>query len=113
MWAVLVQTFQRQSLRAGGSTVDWDALTEALGAESIAACYSDVAPQEPLPDDHPLWSVPRLFLTPHSSGNPDGAVPGAGTPRYDAAMNAQFCAQLRRYLAGEEVFNVIDNALGY
>ena len=69
--------------------------------------------QEPLPDDSPLWAVQNLHLTPHNSGNPDGAVPGGDTPRYNAAVAEIFCAQLRRYLAGEAVFNGIDNALGY
>jgi phosphoglycerate dehydrogenase-like enzyme len=46
-----------------GSTVDWAALSVALRAESgagIAACYTDVAPTEPLPADDPLWGVPNL-----------------------------------------------------
>ena len=96
---------------ARGTTTDWEALTAALETGQIAACYTDVAPQEPLPADSPLWGAPNLHITPHNSGNPDG-LPGAG-PRYQAAANKNFAAQLRRYLAGAPVFNAIDNELGY
>ena len=97
-----------------GATVDFAALETSLRAppgEGIAACYSDVAPQEPLPSESHLWAVPNLFITPHNSGNPDGLV-GMG-PRYAGAAVAYFCAQLRRYLRGEKLFNQVDNKLGY
>lgn len=107
---------------AGGATVDWTALEIALRGESpqleIAACYSDVAPEEPLPAGHRLWRVPRLYLTPHNSGNPDGVggeVWEWGQPRseYNQRAVSYICAQLRRYVHGNPVFNVIDNESGY
>ena len=97
-----------------GATVDFAALETSLRAprgEVIAACYSDVAPEEPLPSSSHLWGVPNLYITPHNSGNPDGLA-GTG-PRYMEAAVACFCAQLRLYLRGEKVFNTVDNTLGY
>lgn len=94
-----------------GATVDFAALGECLRGGGIAACYSDVAPTEPLPADDPLWAVPNLFFTPHNSGNPDG-VGGAGE-RYMKASIEYFAAQLSRYLKGEKIFNRVDNSLGY
>jgi phosphoglycerate dehydrogenase-like enzyme len=94
-----------------GSTVDWPALGRALAAGRPAACWSDVAETEPLPDGDAAFGLPNLFLTPHNSGNPDG-VPGSGQ-KYNELATAYFCAQLRRYLAGGEVFNVVDQQLGY
>ena len=50
--------------------MDWQALESALRSDPprLAACLSDVAPDEPLPAGHPLWHVPGLVLTPHNSG---------------------------------------------
>ncbi|MEX5297488.1 NAD(P)-dependent oxidoreductase [Kocuria sp. CPCC 205292] len=58
-----------------GSTVDEDALVEALSTGSIAGAAIDVAAQEPLPADSPLWSAPNLTITPHmAGGRPIGAA---------------------------------------
>jgi phosphoglycerate dehydrogenase-like enzyme len=51
-----------------GSTVDQDALAAALAAGRLAAAYLDVTEPEPLPPDHPLWSTPNCFITPHAAG---------------------------------------------
>lgn len=51
-----------------GSTVDEDALVEALATGSIAGAAIDVAAQEPLPAESPLWSAPHLVITPHMAG---------------------------------------------
>lgn len=51
-----------------GSTVDEDALVEALHTESIAGAAIDVAAQEPLPMESRLWSAPHLIITPHMAG---------------------------------------------
>ena len=94
-----------------GSTFDWPALTAALEAGTLAACYTDVAAVEPLPDGDPTFQVKNLFVTPHNSGNPDGA-PGTGQ-KYNELAVRYFCAQLQLYLAGAPVFNAVDLALGY
>jgi phosphoglycerate dehydrogenase-like enzyme len=51
-----------------GSTVDQDALLKELRTGRIAAAYLDVTNPEPLPADHPLWSTPNCFVTPHTAG---------------------------------------------
>ena len=51
---------------------------------------------EPPPDDSPLWTHPRIVLTPHNS------FLGSGN---DARNVELFLANLRRYVAGEELLN--------
>jgi phosphoglycerate dehydrogenase-like enzyme len=51
-----------------GTTVDQDALLEALRDGVLGAAYLDVTEPEPLPPDHPLWTAPNCFITPHSAG---------------------------------------------
>lgn len=57
-----------------GSTLDEDALLDALSAGRLAGAALDVTATEPLPEDSPLWDAPRLLLTPHAAGGrPVGA----------------------------------------
>ena len=51
-----------------GTTVDQDALLDALRSGRIAAAWLDVTDPEPLPDDHPLGAEPNCFVTPHVAG---------------------------------------------
>jgi phosphoglycerate dehydrogenase-like enzyme len=51
-----------------GDTVDQSALIDALQNERLAAAYLDVTAPEPLPPDHPLWSAPNCYITPHTAG---------------------------------------------
>ncbi len=51
-----------------GVTVDENALLEALRSKRLGAAYLDVFATEPLPVDHPLWSEPNCFITPHTAG---------------------------------------------
>ena len=51
-----------------GGVVDTDALMAALGAGRIRAAL-DVTDPEPLPDGHPLWSLPGVLITPHVAGD--------------------------------------------
>lgn len=51
-----------------GTTVDQTALLEALHAERLGGAYLDVTDPEPLPPDHPLWSAPNCYITPHTAG---------------------------------------------
>lgn len=51
-----------------GDTVDQPALMHALRAGQIGAAYLDVTAPEPLPPDHPLWTTPNCFITPHIAG---------------------------------------------
>ncbi|MCU1637904.1 MAG: phosphoglycerate dehydrogenase [Microbacteriaceae bacterium] len=58
-----------------GSTVDEDALLDALRGQRIGGAAVDVTSVEPLPADSPLWDQPNLIITPHAAGGrPIGAV---------------------------------------
>jgi phosphoglycerate dehydrogenase-like enzyme len=80
-----------------GATTDTAALVDALHTGRIRAVL-DVVDPEPLPADHPLWMAPGLMISPHSAGD---------TPGADRAAWALAAAQLRRYVAGEELENVV------
>jgi phosphoglycerate dehydrogenase-like enzyme len=82
---------------ARGPVVDTDALTAALADGRIAAAV-DVTDPEPLPTDHPLWTMPNVLLTPHVAGSVRGLMPRA----YRLVG-----AQLRRYCAGEPLDNIV------
>src|SRR5439155_11546825 len=78
-----------------GSTVDEDALAEALRAGRIAGAALDVFATEPLPPESPLWETPNVIITPHASG---------GRPRAHAALVAENLAAL---LAGRPLRNTV------
>lgn len=89
---------------ARGAVIDQDALIAALRNGEIAGAALDVFTPEPLPSESPLWDLDNVILTPHISG---------GTPRYMELAVALFCDNLRRYLVGEPLRNVVDPARGY
>lgn len=86
---------------ARGSVVDTGALVAALQGGRIRAAV-DVTDPEPLPADHPLWSCPNLLLTPHI---------GASTPQFAARALGVAAAELRRYMRGEPLHNVVQAAI--
>lgn len=51
-----------------GTTVDQTALLAALQSGQLGAAYLDVTDPEPLPQEHPLWTTPNCYITPHSAG---------------------------------------------
>jgi phosphoglycerate dehydrogenase-like enzyme len=51
-----------------GPTTDQEALINALRARQISGAYLDVMTPEPLPSDHPLWTAPNCYITPHTAG---------------------------------------------
>jgi phosphoglycerate dehydrogenase-like enzyme len=51
-----------------GATVDQEALIKGLHSGRIGAAYLDVMTPEPLPPEHPLWTAPNCYLTPHTAG---------------------------------------------
>ncbi len=89
---------------ARGEIVDEDALVQALHNGAIGGAALDVFTQEPLPADHPFWSLDNLVLTPHVSGY---------TPRYFEKVLALFEDNLDRFLRGQRLRNVVDKQLGY
>jgi phosphoglycerate dehydrogenase-like enzyme len=54
-----------------GTTVDQVALIAALKAGPLSAAYLDVTDPEPLPPNHPLWTAPNCWITPHTAGGHD------------------------------------------
>ncbi|MBV9101290.1 MAG: 2-hydroxyacid dehydrogenase [Candidatus Dormibacteraeota bacterium] len=82
---------------ARGAIVDTDALLTALREERIRAAL-DVTDPEPLPDGHPLWTAPGVLITPH--------IGGAVSRVFERGW--RFAGeQVRRYLAGEPLRNVV------
>ncbi|MDX6804696.1 D-2-hydroxyacid dehydrogenase [Terrihabitans rhizophilus] len=85
--------------------MDHAALIAKLEANELGGAFLDVFDQEPLPPDDPLWSVPRVVISPHCTLD-DG-------PGYVALALDLFFANARRYRAGEPLHNVIDQRRGY
>ena len=88
-----------------GEVIDEEALIEALDQGRIRGAVLDVyegemAGKPPRPE---LWASPNVVLTPHIS-----ATGGA-----DTEMMSLFVENLRRYVAGEDLLNVVDRARGY
>jgi phosphoglycerate dehydrogenase-like enzyme len=87
------------------SAMDYDALADLLGSGHLSGAILDVFDPEPLPPDSPLWSVPNLIVTPHVSAD-DG-------DNYVPITLDIFFNNMRRYLEGEPLQNVVDPKLGY
>jgi len=83
---------------ARGSIVDEAALIRALDAGRPDFAVLDVVSEEPLPPDHPLWSHPKVVVTPHSSSGGHG--------RFARGADL-FAENLRRYRAGEPLFHEV------
>lgn len=60
---------------ARGTLVDTQDLTDALANEWILGAGLDVTDPEPLPDGHPLWTLPNALITPHSADTPEMCIP--------------------------------------
>ncbi len=86
---------------ARGPIVDTDALVDALQAGRIRAAL-DVTEPEPLPEGHPLWGCPNLLLTPHVAGS---------SPQFSPRSLDTAAGELRRYIAGEPLHNVVQAAV--
>ncbi|HEV7223435.1 MAG TPA: D-2-hydroxyacid dehydrogenase [Pirellulales bacterium] len=89
---------------ARGPLVVEAALVEALVSGHLAGAGLDVTEHEPLPPASPLWELPQVIITPH--------VGGQSARRIDD-MTDFFCENLRRWLAGEPLANLIDKRLGF
>jgi phosphoglycerate dehydrogenase-like enzyme len=89
---------------ARGAVIDQQALIRAVKNGVIGGAVLDVTDPEPLPPDSELWRLDNVMITPHISG---------GTPKYMDRAIELFCDNLRRYLAGEPLRNVVDSSRGY
>ncbi len=89
---------------ARGSVLDQTALLEALDSGRLGFATLDVTEPEPLPAGHPLWTHPRVRLTPHVSSN------------YTVVRQLLFdkiTADFERFLRGESPSDVVDTVAGY
>ncbi len=87
-----------------GKSVVTDDLVAALESGALAGAGLDVTEPEPLPKDHPLWKAPNVIITPHVATRSD-----RGSDRYWLVVREN----LRRYVAGEKMFSVVDVERGY
>ena len=87
-----------------GATVDEPALARALRKRRIAGAAIDVFAEEPPPARHPFYDLDNVILSPHVSGF---------LPSYDDRCAELFAENLRRYLAGTPLLNLVDRARGY
>jgi phosphoglycerate dehydrogenase-like enzyme len=87
----------------GALLVEDDLLT-ALGSGEIGGAALDVFRQEPLPTDHPLWTMPNVIVSPHMSGDFVGWL---------EALVALFADNVDRWLAGQPLRNEVDKQAGY
>jgi phosphoglycerate dehydrogenase-like enzyme len=80
-----------------GRTVDTDALTRELQSGRLRAAL-DVVDPEPLPPEHPLWSLPNVLISPHMAGD---------SPSNTIRCYAMAGDQVRRFAAGEPLINEV------
>ncbi|MBC2837028.1 2-hydroxyacid dehydrogenase [Paragemmobacter straminiformis] len=85
-----------------GAIIDDDALLAALDAGRIGHATLDVFRVEPLPQDHPYWSHPRVTVTPHIAAD-----------TRPASSSHVIAANIRRAEAGEPLLNQVDRRRGY
>ncbi len=87
-----------------GSIIKEPDLVKALKKGWLAGAGLDVFEEEPLPSSSPLWTLDNVLLSPHVSGF---------TPHYNERTAVLFAENLRRYLTGEPLLNVINRERGY
>ncbi len=87
-----------------GGIVDQDALIAALRSGHLGGAGLDVTTPEPLPGDSPLWDMPNVIITAHTSGS---------TPKYGERALGLFGDILERLRDGREPINVVDPEAGY
>ncbi len=87
-----------------GALVREKDLIAALKKKTIAGAGLDVTEVEPLPASSPLWNMPNVIITPHHSGASEHAM--------DRAID-RFCLNLKAFLVGDRLPNLVDKKLGY
>src|SRR5207253_7475301 len=84
-----------------GMTTRLDDLVAALKAVEIAGAGLDVFEQEPLPADHPVWTMPGVLITPHTAGH---------GPYLEERRFVVLGDNARRFVAGGELRNIVTMA---
>ena len=85
-----------------GPQLDQSALIEVLDSGHLAGAMLDVTDPEPLPESHPLWSHPKVIITPHIA---------SVTQPHTAAQCV--IENIRRHRAGQDPIGLVDRTLGY
>jgi glyoxylate/hydroxypyruvate reductase len=84
---------------ARGAVMDYTAMTEALRTGHLRGASLDVFATEPLPADDSLWDMPNVIINPHSASTADTE---------NAKITRLFIENLKHYLAGEALQNILD-----
>jgi phosphoglycerate dehydrogenase-like enzyme len=87
-----------------GAHIDTDALVRALTEGHLGGAALDVTDPEPLPDDHPLWSLANVIITPHTANTPEMAKP---------LLASRIADNVRRFRSGEPFAGLVDLDAGY
>ena len=87
-----------------GGIIDEKMLIRALEEGWIAGAGLDVFEKEPLPPESELWEMPNVIISPHIAGDNE---------MYNARVTEIFCENLKRYLTGRPLINVVDKEKGY
>lgn len=89
---------------ARGKHIVTDDLVEALRNGIIGGAGLDVTDPEPLPDGHPLWTLPNCIISPHVGNTPEMAVP---------LLSERIATNVRRFADDEELIGLVDVEAGY
>lgn len=87
-----------------GGIYDMPSLVKALDEKRLAGAGVDVVDPEPLPKGHPLWKFPNAMITPHIAGRSD---------KDHARMVSTIQENIKRFVAGKPLLNVVDKQKGY
>ena len=91
-----------------GSLIDTAALERVMAEGHLFGAALDVTEPEPLPESSPLWQMDNVLITPHVAGLGFGHLPET------EAKIAEICREnLRRYVNGEALMNIVDRSTGY
>jgi phosphoglycerate dehydrogenase-like enzyme len=89
---------------ARGGHIVTDDLVWALQNNVIGGAALDVTDPEPLPENHPLWSLPNCIITPHVGNTPEMAVP---------LLSARITENVKRFINDETLIGLVDVRHGY
>jgi len=89
---------------ARGDVIDEQALITALQDKKLGGAALDVFSIEPLPAESPLWGIPNVIISPHIGGY---------SPQYDERATDVFAENLRRFVAGEPLINLVERGKDY
>ncbi len=87
-----------------GKVVQEQSLLNALQDGVLSGAFLDAHAEEPLPDDHPFWTLPEVTVIPHDSHS---------SPYIGDNIIDLFAENLQRYIAGDPLRNIVDKSRGY